>query len=90
MLLINCPYCGVRDESEFHYDGEAHIARPTNMADISDDDFEKFFSSAKTRKVSFLNAGGICTDADAFSTRCATLYLTNSSRLTRRVRKSRN
>lgn len=28
MLLIPCPYCGPRAESEFHYGGEAHIARP--------------------------------------------------------------
>ena len=28
MFLIECPYCGVRDESEFSYGGEAHIARP--------------------------------------------------------------
>ena len=28
MLIIECPYCGQRDESEFSYGGEAHIARP--------------------------------------------------------------
>jgi len=28
MLLIPCPWCGPRDEVEFHYGGEAHIARP--------------------------------------------------------------
>jgi sarcosine oxidase subunit delta len=28
MLLIPCPWCGPRDETEFHYGGEAHIARP--------------------------------------------------------------
>ena len=30
MLLIPCPWCGPRDEIEFHYGGEAHIARPTD------------------------------------------------------------
>lgn len=44
MLLINCPYCEEeRPELEFRHAGEAHIARPTNMADISDDAFETFF-----------------------------------------------
>ncbi len=28
MLLIECPWCGPRDESEFSYGGEAHIVRP--------------------------------------------------------------
>ena len=28
MLLIECPWCGARDESEFTYGGEAHIVRP--------------------------------------------------------------
>ena len=44
MLLIRCPYCEEeRPELEFRNAGEAHIARSTNMASISDDDFEKFF-----------------------------------------------
>jgi sarcosine oxidase subunit delta len=28
MLLITCPWCGPRAESEFSCGGEAHIARP--------------------------------------------------------------
>jgi sarcosine oxidase subunit delta len=44
MLLIRCPYCEEeRPELEFRNAGEAHIARSTDMASISDDDFEKFF-----------------------------------------------
>jgi sarcosine oxidase subunit delta len=27
MLLIPCPWCGERDETEFRYGGEAHISR---------------------------------------------------------------
>jgi len=30
MLLIPCPYCGPREETEFSYGGEAHIERPKN------------------------------------------------------------
>lgn len=44
MLLIRCPYCEEeRPELEFRNAGEAHIARSTDIASISDDDFEKFF-----------------------------------------------
>jgi sarcosine oxidase, subunit delta len=28
MLQIPCPYCGLRDEDEFSYGGESHVARP--------------------------------------------------------------
>jgi sarcosine oxidase, subunit delta len=44
MLLIHCPYCEEeRPELEFRHAGEAHIARSEAMADLSDDEFEKFF-----------------------------------------------
>jgi sarcosine oxidase, subunit delta len=44
MLLIHCPYCEEdRPEIEFRNAGEAHIARPENMAAISDEEFETFF-----------------------------------------------
>ncbi|HTI83923.1 MAG TPA: sarcosine oxidase subunit delta [Acetobacteraceae bacterium] len=36
MLLIECPWCGVRPENEFHYGGEAHIARPADPAAVDD------------------------------------------------------
>ena len=36
MLLIPCPWCGPRDEVEFRYGGEAHIARPLNPSVMDD------------------------------------------------------
>ena len=36
MLLIPCPWCGPRDESEFSCGGEAHIARPADPSALSD------------------------------------------------------
>ena len=36
MLLITCPNCGPRDESEFSYGGEAHIARPADPDALDD------------------------------------------------------
>ncbi len=44
MLLIRCPYCEEeRPELEFRHAGEAHVVRPANIADISDEEFEAFF-----------------------------------------------
>ena len=28
MQLIQCPWCGPREEVEFHYGGQAHVAYP--------------------------------------------------------------
>ena len=44
MLLIYCPYCQEeRSELEFRGAGDAHIARPTDIASISDEEFEEYF-----------------------------------------------
>lgn len=32
MYLIDCPYCGTREQTEFSYGGEAHVARPEGEA----------------------------------------------------------
>jgi len=32
MILIDCPYCGLRDEVEFAYRGDATVRRPTGNA----------------------------------------------------------
>ncbi|MDE0409339.1 MAG: sarcosine oxidase subunit delta [Alphaproteobacteria bacterium] len=37
MMRIECPWCGRRDETEFHYGGEAHIARPEDPDALSDE-----------------------------------------------------
>ncbi len=39
MLLIPCPYCGSREESEFHCGGQAHIVRPDNPDAFSDEEW---------------------------------------------------
>jgi len=36
MLQIPCPWCGIRDETEFGYGGEAHIIRPEKPEELSD------------------------------------------------------
>lgn len=42
MLLIPCPFCGPRPQHEFHYGGEAHIARPPNPPAEDDDTWAAF------------------------------------------------
>ena len=44
MLRINCPWCGVRDESEFRYRGDAGPRRPSGDAPLAE-----FFAYAYTR-----------------------------------------
>ncbi len=36
MLLIECPYCGPRDEIEFRYGGQAGIATPADPDALDD------------------------------------------------------
>lgn len=42
MFLIDCPYCGTRDQSEFTCAGEAHRARPDWDDDRTDEDWAGF------------------------------------------------
>lgn len=37
MLRIECPWCGVRDETEFTFGGEAHLSTPANSGDSGGD-----------------------------------------------------
>ena len=36
MLVIPCPYCGEREETEFSYGNEAHIERPKDSDALDD------------------------------------------------------
>ena len=42
MLNIPCPWCGPRDETEFHYGHEAGVAYPENREAISDEEWGKY------------------------------------------------
>ena len=50
MLLIECPWCGERDESEFSYAGEAHIARPFDTEKLSDEKWADYLFMRKNPK----------------------------------------
>jgi sarcosine oxidase, subunit delta len=36
MLRIPCPYCGERDETEFHYGAQAHVPYPADPDALDD------------------------------------------------------
>lgn len=50
MLLIQCPWCGPRDEIEFSYGGEAHRARPADPAALSDAEWAEFLFMRRNPK----------------------------------------
>ncbi|MFF9323582.1 sarcosine oxidase subunit delta family protein [Streptomyces sp. NPDC014776] len=42
MLLISCPWCGPRDEAEFHYGGQAHVPYPEDPAALTDEEWARY------------------------------------------------
>jgi len=42
MLLIPCPWCGERDETEFSYGAEAKVSYPADPAALSDAEWAEF------------------------------------------------
>ena len=54
MLIINCPHCGPREESEFACGGEAHIARPLAENSLTDAQFADYLFLRDNPKGMFL------------------------------------
>ena len=50
MFLITCPWCGEREESEFTYGHEAHIARPEDPSALSDEEWADYLFMRKNPK----------------------------------------
>jgi heterotetrameric sarcosine oxidase delta subunit len=42
MMLIACPWCGPREEAEFHYGGAAHVAYPAEPASLTDEEWARY------------------------------------------------
>jgi heterotetrameric sarcosine oxidase delta subunit len=42
VFVIDCPWCGPRDESEFACGGEAHIRRPADPAKLGDAEWAEY------------------------------------------------
>lgn len=50
MLLIPCPWCGPRDEVEFRYGGQAHVAYPGDAAAVDDAEWGQYLFVRDTPK----------------------------------------
>ena len=51
MFIIKCPHCQeVREEQEFHYEGEAFIARPANPEAETDESWGDYLFMKKNPK----------------------------------------
>ncbi len=54
MLLIQCPFCGQRDEIEFRCGGQSHIQRPIPATEVSDEQWgEYMFTRENPRGVHY-------------------------------------
>jgi sarcosine oxidase, subunit delta len=42
MLRLPCPWCGPRDETEFHYGGQANVSYPADPTVLSDEEWAQF------------------------------------------------
>jgi sarcosine oxidase, subunit delta len=42
MQLIPCPWCGPREEAEFHYGGQAHVSYPESPAELDDETWARY------------------------------------------------
>lgn len=42
MLLLSCPWCGPRDETEYHYGGQAHVPYPAAPEVLTDKDWAEY------------------------------------------------
>jgi len=50
MLIIECPWCGKRDQTEFSYHGEAHISRPKDPYSLSEEEWGNYVFFRKNPK----------------------------------------
>lgn len=42
MQLIPCPWCGPREETEFHYGGQAHVEHPADPRALDDEQWAQY------------------------------------------------
>lgn len=50
MLIISCPWCGPRDQTEFSYGGEAHIIRPKDPDALTDEQWGGYLFMRKNTR----------------------------------------
>ncbi|WP_336886054.1 sarcosine oxidase subunit delta [Streptomyces mexicanus] len=88
MLLISCPWCGPRDEAEFHYGGQAHLPYPEDPAALTDEEWARYLFFRDNPKGPFAERWSH-TAAASGSTPSATRRRTRSWRSTRRTSPAR-
>lgn len=42
MMLIDCPHCGKRNETEFSYGGQAHVSYPEDPYALTDAEWSQY------------------------------------------------
>jgi heterotetrameric sarcosine oxidase delta subunit len=42
MMLIECPWCGPRNEDEYNYGGAAHVAYPADPSVLDDEEWARY------------------------------------------------
>lgn len=42
MIRVPCPHCGDRDETEFHYGGQAGVAYPEEPSALGDEEWASY------------------------------------------------
>jgi sarcosine oxidase subunit delta len=50
MQIFPCPFCGERNETEFHFAGELGKVRPDTTAPISDRDWSSYLYTQRNEK----------------------------------------
>jgi len=50
MLIIDCPWCGPREQTEFSCGGEAHIVRPAEPDALSDEQWADYLFMRKNTR----------------------------------------
>lgn len=86
MLLIKCPWCGDRAETEFSYGGEAGIVRPPDPDALSDAEWADYLFNRTnpkgTHKELWNHAQGcrrwFCVERDTVSYKIAATYKLSS------------
>ena len=58
MILIKCPNCGPRDETEYHYGGEAHVPYPEDPHALSDAEWGRYLFYRQNPKGLFAERWG--------------------------------
>ena len=64
MILIKCPYCGEREQSEFTNGGEAHVIRPKDPDILNDKDWGQYVFYRSNQKEFSMRDGCIPMDVE--------------------------